>query len=104
MCVYVCVCLLYKFYFSSKPLPILFIGVGKEGGGPQGPGPPWFLAIAGQSRPGLASLQQELFLQYPHITSNLRLMLFVLSSLVKLFEIINIIEVIQSFHKKIKIL
>ena len=78
-------------------MPILFIGVGKEGGGPQGPGPPWFLAIAGQSRPGL---QQELFLQYPHITSNLTLMFCVLSSLVKLFEIINIIEVIQSFHKK----
>ena len=37
------------------------MGVGK--GEPQGPGPPWFLAIAGQSRPGLASLQQELFLQ-----------------------------------------
>ena len=33
-------------------------GVGKGG-----PGPPWFLVIAGQSRPGLASLQQESFLQ-----------------------------------------
>jgi len=32
----------------------------RKGGGPQGPGPPWFLAIAGQSRPGL---QQELLLQ-----------------------------------------
>jgi len=34
-----------------------------RGGGAQGPGPPWFLAIAEQSRPGLASLQQESFLQ-----------------------------------------
>ena len=58
------------------------MGVGKRG--LQEPGPPWFLAIAGQSRPGLASLQQELFLQYPHITSNLTLMLYVLSSLVYL--------------------
>jgi len=25
---------------------------GRRKGGAQGPGPPWFLAIAGQSRPG----------------------------------------------------
>jgi len=37
------------------------MGVGK--GRATGARPPWFLAIAGQSRPGLASLQQELFLQ-----------------------------------------
>jgi len=41
-------------------LSIYIMGVGR---GAQGPGAPWFLAIAGQSRPGLASLQQELFLQ-----------------------------------------
>jgi len=35
----------------------LDMGVGKEGGGAQEPGAPLFLAIAGQSRPGLASLQ-----------------------------------------------
>jgi len=38
-------------------------GRGWVGGGSQGPGPLWFLAIAGQSRLSLASLQQELFLQ-----------------------------------------
>ena len=53
-------------------------------------------------RVGQAYMQQELFLQYPHVTSNLTLMLFVLSSLVYLKQVI--LEVIQSFHKKIEIL
>ena len=47
------------------------MGVGM--GGPQGPGPSWFLAIAGQSWPVYNS---GYFYNNPHITSNLTLMLY----------------------------
>jgi len=37
------------------------MGVGKGGAtGARARAPPWFLAIAGQSRPGLASLQKDI--------------------------------------------
>ena len=46
----------------------LLHGYRKGGRGAQGPGPPWFLAIAGQSRP---VYNRSYFYNNSHITSNL---------------------------------
>ena len=43
---------LLEFWQKIIAIPIMNMGVGK-GGGAQGPGPPWFLAIAGQSWSGV---------------------------------------------------